>query len=157
MINPAGVEAANSVLSNIVANINNTRTNGNIFPYHGFTHAGDVLQAPALSEYSPFLYRGPASDIADVHYGISDEMYEWLPQQMMGLVRSTEPRFVLYCYGQALRPAPGGTVLSGPYFQMVTNYQVVAESAIRVVMRVDKANTSQPHAVVESYNVLPPN
>jgi hypothetical protein len=40
---------------------------------------------------------------------------------------------------------------------LVTNYQVVAESAVRAVIRVDGANTSQPHAVVESYNVLPPN
>jgi hypothetical protein len=33
----------------------------------------------------------------------------------------------------------------------------VAESAVRAVIRVDGANTKTPHAVVESYNVLPPN
>jgi hypothetical protein len=76
---------------------------------------------------------------------------------MMGLVRGGETRYVLYCYGQTLRPAPNGTVLSGPFFQLVTNYQVVAESAVRVVLRIDNANTSTPRAVVESYNVLPPN
>ena len=79
-------------------------------------------------------------------------MYEWLPQQMMGLVRGSEARYVLYCYGQALSPAPGATLSS----LLVTNYQVVAESAVRVVLRVDNANTSHPHAVVESYNALPP-
>ena len=92
-----------------------------------------------------------------MNYGISDELYEWLPQQMMGLVRLGEPRFVLYCYGQALSEAPGGEVLSGPLFKLVTNYQVTAESAVRAVIRVDGANTPKPHAVVESYNVLPPN
>jgi hypothetical protein len=76
---------------------------------------------------------------------------------MMGLVRLGEPRFVIYCYGQTLRPAPGGTVLSGPFFQLITNYQVVAESAVRAVVRVDGANTASPHAVVESWNVLGPN
>ena len=72
-------------------------------------------------------------------------------------MRLGEPRYVLYCYGQTLHPAPGGTVLGGPFFQLVTNYQVVAESAARVVIRVDNAGTSHPHAVVESYNKLPPN
>jgi hypothetical protein len=152
IMSPAGVDSANSVLSNIVASINATRANAGVFPYQGFAHAGDVLQAPALSDSSPFLNRSTA---VNLHYGIGDEVYEWLPQQMMGLVRASQPRYVLYCYGQALRPAPGGIVLSGPYFQLVTNYQVMAETAVRAVIRVDNANTSKPHAVVESYNVLP--
>ena len=38
--------------------------------------------------------------------GISDEMYEWLPQQVMSLLRVGTPRYVIYCYGQALKPAP---------------------------------------------------
>jgi hypothetical protein len=76
---------------------------------------------------------------------------------MMGLVRLGEPRYVVYCYGQALRPAPGGQVLGGPFFQLITNYQVAAESGIRAVIRIDNATTAHPHAVVESYNVLRPN
>ncbi len=36
-------------------------------------------------------------------------MYEWLPQQMMSLLRVRDaPRYVVYCYGQTLKPAPGG-------------------------------------------------
>ncbi len=152
VINPAGVDAVDSPLWQIVNGptngINATRAN---MPFQSFTHVGQILATPALSTLSPFLSGSPAN-------GVNDEMYEWLPQQMMGLVRGTEQRYVLYCYGQALRPAPNGTVLSGgPYFQLVTNYQVVAESVVRAVVRVDQANTSQPHAVVESYNVLPPN
>jgi hypothetical protein len=163
IVNPAGVDAADSVVSNIVANINATRANARVFPYQAFTHAGDLLQTPMLSEWSTYLNHGGTIYLPQYNlsmngaFGISDEMYEWLPQQIMGLVRGTEPRYVLYCWGQALRPAPGGTVVSGPYALMVTNYQVVAESAVRAVVRVDKSNTAQPHAVVESYNVLPPN
>jgi len=36
----------------------------------------------------------------------SDEMYEWLPQQTMSLLRVGSPRYVVYSYGQALKPAP---------------------------------------------------
>jgi hypothetical protein len=158
IISPAGVDAAHSALSNIVASITATRANTNMFPFQSFLHAGDVLQTPALSDSSPFLNRvDPAGLGLQMKFGISDELYEWLPQQMMGLVRLGEPRYVIYCYGQALKPAPGGEVLGGPFFQLITNYQVVAESAVRAVIRVDNANTSKPHAVVESYNALPPN
>jgi hypothetical protein len=156
-VNPAGPDMFNSPLWGIVngANgINATRGNTNLFPYKAFIHAGDVLATPALTEQSPFL--NWSNNFQPV-YGINDEEYEWLPQQMMGLVRGTEQRYVLYCFGQTLRPAPNGTVLSGPNFQLVTNYQVTAESAIRAVIRIDNANTATPRAVVESYNVLPPN
>lgn len=168
IINPAGV--VNPGVSNYLQpplwqivngpyGINATRTNKNLFPYQSFIHAGDVLATPALTVQSPFINNGSVLGFGLQQWenGINDEEYEWLPQQMMGLVRASEPRYVVYCFGQTLRPAPGGTVLSGPYFQMVTNYQVVAESAIRAVIRVDNANTPTPHAVVESYNVLPPN
>jgi hypothetical protein len=138
-------------LVNSANGINATRTNA---PFQAFTHVGDILQTTALTERSPFLnWR----DINQQKYGISDELYEWLPQQMMGLVRLGEPRYVVYCYGQALRPAPGGQVLGGPFFELITNYQVAAESGIRAVIRIDHATTAHPRAVVESYNVLPPN
>jgi hypothetical protein len=156
LINPAGVDLTNSPVWQILIGtngINATRANTNLFTSQVFTHLGDILQTPALTERSPFLNLTSSQP----QYGISDELYEWLPQQMMGLVRLGETRYVLYVYGQALRPAPGGTVLSGPFFQLVTNYSVVAESAVRAVIRVDGANTKTPHAVVESYNVLPPN
>jgi hypothetical protein len=93
-------------------------------------------------------------------------MYEWLPQQIMGLLTvsgtpQNPPRYVIYCYGQTLKPAPNGLVSSGTYFGMCTNYQVTAESASRVVIEVQNtptpANpTATPHVVVEQYNPLPP-
>ena len=111
-------------------------------------------------------------------------MYEWLPQQTMSLLRcSDSPRYVIYCYGQALKPAPNGiytlTIPSG-MFGMVTNYQVVSEIATRAVVRFNSMLTNvvtftttnngvnlitnwctvpvvtNNNAVIESFNILPP-
>ena len=163
IMNPAGVDAVDSPLWKIVngpSGINVTRTN---MQQQVFNHVGQILATPALSVASPFLNtdvvsknaRGPGQG-SPFNYGISDEMYEWLPQQMMGLVRNTEPRYVVYCFGQTLRPTANGTVLGGAYDHLVANYKVTAESVIRAVIRVENANTTHPHAVIESYNVLPP-
>jgi hypothetical protein len=130
--------------------INATRGN---FSQKTFTHIGDVLRTPALSDQSPFLN----TDAYQQQNAISDEVYEWLPQQVLGLLRAdSTPRYVIYCYGQRLVPAPNGKVLSGANFGMITNYQVTAESAARVVIRVENASTKSPHAVIESFNVQPP-
>jgi len=106
-----------------------------------------------------------------VDYDITDEVYEWLPQQIMGLLRPTgAPRYVIYTYGQTLKPAPDGTVLSSALlaggvnpFGLVTNYQVVAESATRAVVTVLPSITNTPagpvtnyNLKVDSFNVLPP-
>lgn len=160
IIQPAGLlgTSTNSPLGDIVASINNTRQNFvNPDGVRGtFEHVGDILRVPAYSEQSPFLN----TDTANKSFGISDELYEWLPQQTLGLLRvSSAPRYVVYCFGQTLRPAPNGTVLSGNYFNMVTNYQVTAESAARAVIRVDRHVTptgTNYSTVVESYNQLPP-
>ena len=181
VIDPAGVDQANSPLYQIVngANgINATRTS--LYGNSGFPHMGDILRTPALTQFSPFLNRTDAYNPNDrLNYDVSDEMYEWLPQQLMSLVRpSGVPRYVVYAYGQTLKPAPDGTVLSsstlpGGYnpFGLVTNYQVVAESATRSVVTVLPVLTNavvfvngQPTTVpvtnyttkVESFNVLPP-
>jgi hypothetical protein len=156
IIQPAGVDGSNSALWQLVngANgINATRFSTNLFPLQAFTKASDILRVPALTEQSPFLNW---NDNLQQQYGISDELYEWLPQQAIGLLRVGTPRYVVYCYGQALRPAPNSRVTSGSFIGLVTNYQIVAESAQRVVLRVDNATTSQPRVVVESVNPLPP-
>jgi hypothetical protein len=154
-ISPAGVNGLNSPLGDLVTNINNMRANTNLFPLQAFTHAGDILTVPQLTEQSPFLNW---NNSAQQQYGISDEVYEWLPQQMMSLLRdSSAPRYVIYSYGQTLKPAPNGIVTSGSqFFGMVTNYQIVSETATRAVVRVEDAKTTHPHIVVESFNILPP-
>ena len=157
VIPPAGADTVNSavaLLLNGTQGINATRANTSLFPQGAFTHVGDILRTPALTELSPFLNW---SDPAQQQFGISDELYEWLPQQTLGLLRlSSTPRYVVYCYGQTLRPAPNSVVTaSGQYFGLVTNYQITAESAARAVIRVDNAKTA-PRVVVESYTPLPP-
>jgi hypothetical protein len=171
LIQPVAVDGFNTGLANLVAAINAQRASTNLVPLNGFfnpdgvlgafEHVGDILSTPALTVQSPFLNW---SNNLQQAYGINDAEYEWLPQQMMGLVReSPTPRYVIYGYGQALRPAPNGLVSSGgSNFGLVTNYQVVAESAVRAVVSVHaQLNTSGAYPVtnyttrVESYNVLP--
>jgi len=129
-----------------------------------FEHVGNILAVPALTEQSPFL---AGQNLAT---GVNDAMMEWLPQQTLSLLRaSTAPRYVIYCYGQTLKPAPNGVVTSGgaAYFGMVTNYQVVAETATRAVVQfhpvVVTNNAVTPpqvqtnySATLEQFNPLPP-
>jgi len=156
-----GLAITNSSLGILVTNINYTR---NYFTNADglvgvFEHKGDILSAPKLTEQSPFLAGFDATN------SISDAMYEWLPQQTMSLLRVGTPRYVIYSYGQALKPAPNGVFLgAGQFFGMVTNYQVVSEIATRAVLRLDTVRTNAngaitltpPRAVIESFNILPP-
>jgi hypothetical protein len=163
-IQPSGLSFTNSPMGQIVQSINSARTNHvAIDGLQGvFEHAGDVLSASRLSDSSPFM----SVDAAQQNGGISDEMYEWLPQQIMGLVTASgtpqaPPRYVIYCYGQTLKPAPDGLVTSGNFFGLCTNYQVVAESASRAIIRIENTPTpgnptATSHIVVEQYNPLPP-
>jgi hypothetical protein len=166
-ISPAGVYDLTAPSTNwpplvqIVNSINNARA-GLVSPdgLRGvFEHAGSILNASYLTEQSPYLSGlNPTNQI-------NDEMYEWLPQQVMSLLRVGTPRYVIYSYGQALKPAKSGIYLGGgPFFGMVTNYQVSAEIATRTVVRIETTRTNTagavtvtpPHAVIESFNILPP-
>jgi hypothetical protein len=164
VINPAGPAGVNSALGSLVTNINYTRNNfRNSDGLTGaFEHKGDILSVPLLSDQSPFLNSAQTALNGDA-------MYEWLPQQVMSLLRVGTPRYVIYSYGQALKPAPApnnGVFVGGSY--LATNYQVVAETATRAVVRFDTARTnivtggtnavivSPPHAIIEQFNILPP-
>jgi hypothetical protein len=171
-IDPAGSAGLASALGQLVNGINQTRANTNLFPLQSFAHVGDILAVPQLTEQSPFLNWNDSFQRTN---GISDEMYEWLPQQTMSLLRcSSSPRYVIYCYGQTLKPAPDSIVASGTYFGMITNYQIVSEIATRAVVRFNAAVTNvitygptynnwysvpvvtNNNAVIESFNILPP-
>lgn len=133
------------------------------------------------SNSSPFIdfgvpngLRGKSDDVpvlstSQMMYSLNDAALEWLPQQIMSLVRLGDPRFVVYAYGQALRPAENSIVTAaGPFYGLCTNYQIAAEVAARAVVRVEgSANPADrnnpnpkrkypPRLVVESYNYLPP-
>jgi len=182
-IQPAGAAATASVLGQIVTNINFTRAHfvNDDGLAGSFEHAGDILSVPQLTEQSTNLNR---ADPIQTTYGINDEMYEWLPQQTMSLLRAADsPRYVIYCYGQTLKPAQNSILTSGGsgVFGMSTNYQVVSETATRAIVRFDSARISNIYppndnnapiftniwinvpsvtsnnAVIESFNVLPPN
>ena len=95
VVQPAGLAGSNSVLWCLVTNINYARSNFvNADGVAGvFEHKGDILSTLALTEKSPFLnWNKPNQQM----YGIGDEVYEWLPQQMMSLLRcSSSPRYVI--------------------------------------------------------------
>ena len=113
-----------------------------------FRHLGDILAVPELTTNSPFV-TGQSGNV-------SDEINERIPQQIMSLLRlGDQPRFVIYAYGQSLKPADHSIVQSAGYVGMCTNYQITGETAIRAVVRIEGAPTNT-HAVVESFNALPP-
>jgi len=122
-----------------------------LFPSQSFQHVGDVLATPALSDNSPFLQGARSAGTP-----ISDAEYEWLPQQTLSLMTLGTPRYVVYCYGQALKPAPGGFVTGGTYAGMCTNYQVVSESATRAVVQVQNVTSNNPSIILKNLNPLPP-
>jgi hypothetical protein len=172
-IPPAGVyrpgetnPAALPGLVRIVDGINATRaTNAFTQPFKLFRRVGEILATPELTVASPFLN---TNSTVLVQRGINDAAYERIPQQILGLLKADPtPRFVIYSYGQALKPADRSLVSSGRFFQLCTNYQVTAEMATRAVVRVDGVPPYPPplspapaltnlNVVVESFNVLPP-
>ncbi len=151
------IEPASAQLQTIVASLNATRmglfTNqiGQVTSNGYFPNLGSVLSAPALTVASPFLN----TNGVNATYGITDDMYERIPEQILSLLKQDEPRVVVFAFGQSLKPANNSQVLSGPYQGMITNYQITAESAAKVVLRIDGA-PRKPRVAVESYHLLPP-
>jgi len=116
---------------------------------------------------SPFINWGKPADIKlkpktaleattqQQRQALNDAAVERIPQQILGLLRLDQtPRFVIYSYGQALKPAEHSIMTSGAHFGLCTNYQVTAEVATRAVVRIEGA-PANPHVVIEKYNVLP--
>jgi hypothetical protein len=183
IIQPAGAAGSSSLLGQLVTNINATRATfiNDDGLVGSFEHVGDILAAPFLTISNQWLFANNANTNV-----INDEMYEWLPQQTLSLLRvggspQSPMRYVVYCYGQTLKPAPNGIVVTGgPFFGMCTNYQIVSEIATRAVVRFNSVVTNVPamitnslnqlvwtnaptpsfvtnnNAVIESFNVLPP-
>jgi hypothetical protein len=174
------IQPATAQISNIVVNINFARTNQyDVAPFTDgsrpgvsytllpktisgrtnhldvFEHLGDILSAPALSTYSPYLRRTPAQ----MNKIFVDEAVERIPQQIMSLLKRDEPKFVVYAFGQSLKPAPHSLVTSADFYNLCTNYQITGEVITKTTFRVEGElrNPNNPlRAVVESYNVLPP-
>ena len=112
-----------------------------------FHKVGQILSVPALTVQSPFLANTPASEI-------SDEAVERIPQQIMGLLKVGEPQFVIYSWGESLRPK--NLYLSSPNNNLCTNYEITGEFLGRTVCHVVHTN-GFPKMVIDSYNIEPAN
>ncbi|HQL80379.1 MAG TPA: hypothetical protein PLU91_19435, partial [Verrucomicrobiota bacterium] len=135
-----------------------------IFPNQAFRRLGDILTVPELTVASPFLNTNVPP--GNPNYALNDAAYERLPQQIAGLLKvDPVPRFVIYSFGQTLKPALRSPfVTSGQFSGLCTNYQIMAETATRTVVRFEgvplyqrgtPAAISGLRPVIESYNVLP--
>ena len=166
-IQPAGVydpfnQATWPPLVRLVNAINNARTNTT---RHVFSHLSELLAVPEMTVASPFLNTNAPT--SDPNYALNDAMIERLPQQIAGLLKDDSvPRFVIYAFGQTLKPESTRAILkSGPFTGLCTNYQVVAEAATRTVVRFEGIQPylggnppaiTNLHPVIESFTVLPP-
>ena len=148
-----------------------------------FTSLGSLMNTPELTYASPYLNNGVFDATKpDGTELVTDSVYERIPEQILSLLKVGEPRFVIYSWGQSLKPArqgidDTGTRLGGPSIdpgsKVVNNYQVTGESATRTVVRVvfpENLSTNvaglghpfygtpdyrKPRVVVESFNVIP--
>jgi hypothetical protein len=141
-------------LVQIVNAINRTRGDTNLFPKQVFSHLGDIFAVPELTTASPFL--NLSGNGAQLKFGLNDEIFERIPQQVLGLLKvDSAPRYVVYAWGQALKPADRSVVMSGPYSGLVTNYQIAAEVEMRATLRIEGA-PDKPRVFLENYNIMPP-
>ena len=138
--------------------------NGNIVTNTSgtFSSLGQILSVPQLTVQSPFLntsigggalFAPPASPIIPNQPLLSDAAYERIPQQTLSLLRVGTPRYVIFAFGQSLKPADHSVYQGGsPYFGLVTNYAIASEYVSRTV--VDFPDQIMPPSQV--INVVPP-
>jgi hypothetical protein len=161
VIQPAGVYSPLdtntwSAVMQIVNGVNGINSVRASLTNKTFRTLGDILAVPALTVASPLMNTSILPGDPNVSYVLNDAAIERIPQQILGLLKCDHtPRFVIYSFGQALKPAPHSIVTGGTFAGLCTNYQIMAEAATRAVVRIDGAPNA-PRAVIESYNVLPP-
>ena len=80
---------------------------------------------------------------------------ERIPRQVLSLLKTDEPRMVIYSFGQSLKPAERSLVTLGNYYNICTNYQITGELVTKTVLRFEEA-PYKPRTVVESFSILPP-
>jgi hypothetical protein len=151
VIEPVGTAGFTSPLWQLYAAINRVRSSTN---FNGaFKKVGDILAVPEFSVESPFLN---LTSVTDKNWSANDAACERLPQQTLSLLTlEKSPRYIIYSWGQALKPANKSIVTAGPAFGLCTNYQITAETATRTIVRLEGL-PNNPHMVVEKFNVLPP-
>ena len=161
-LDPIPIEPNSPSLLALVDAINRERAQQ---PQGRFTKLSQLLAIPELTIQSPFLDLSPQQQ----QRGLNDIAYETLPEKLLSLLRLPlqleDSRYVIYAWGQSLRPAPDSIVVRGtspnsPVFKLCTNYHVAGEVAVRAVVRFENADTNaavvRPRAIIESFNLLPP-
>jgi hypothetical protein len=124
--------------------INATRANQTNGLFH---RLGDILATPALTTSNMFL-----ADVPQTGFPYSDEVEERIPQQILGLLKVGEPQFVIYSWGESLRPK--NIYLTSPHIGLCTNYEITGEFLSRTVCHVVHTNGT-PKMVIDSYNIEP--
>jgi hypothetical protein len=155
-INPITVDPTNVPLlfedvpvvntTNVIPGINTMRS---LEPNGIFHKMGDILKVPSLSITSPFLALPPTQ--------FPDQVVEQIPQQVLGLLKVGLPQFVIYGYGQSLKPK---NLYFGndANFNICTNYQITGEYSTRMVCHVvGDPRALNPKIQVDSFNILPGN
>ena len=127
--------------NSIYGGINAYRTNQ---PNGLFHKIGDILGTPALTIASPYVTNVSASLL-------TDDMIERIPQQTLSFLRVGEPQFVIFAWGQALRPKGPPYLGSGPNVNTYTNYEITGEVLTRTVCHL--VHTNGVKMVIDSYNV----
>jgi hypothetical protein len=123
-----------------------------------FHHLGDFLVEPLFTRTSPFVPFAEAPPSNDTNSFNWDVVLERIPQQVLSLVKLGDPKFVIYSWGQSLKPANNSIVLGGTYRGMCTNYQITGEMVTRTVCHLSPDSTpSSPKLVIDSFNILPGN
>ena len=118
---------------------------------------------PELTTASPILAQSNTGG-DPLEFWVKDIDYERIPDQILSLLKLGEPRYVIYAFGQSLKPEfvdPGSGV--------ALNYQITGEVATRTVVHVDfdtvtnpfdprwgKPDVTRPHVVIDQFNILPP-
>jgi hypothetical protein len=124
--------------------INAFRTN---YPNGIFHKIGDILGAAALTTQSPFLVTNGISPA-----NCSDEIVERIPQQTLSLLKVGEPQFVIFAFGQALKPKGLPFLSAGALNNNIyTNYEITGETVTRTVCHV--VHTNGLKMVIDSFNV----
>ncbi len=157
-VQPAALDPA---LMQIFEGISRVREN---MPLKRFEHMGDILAVPELTTASPFLKPPFTDSRVELTYYVRDVDFERIPDQILSLLKLGEPRYVIYAFGQSLKPE-----YVDPATGVALNYQITGEVATRTVVHVEfdqvtdpsdprygKPEVKRPHVVVEQFNILPP-
>jgi hypothetical protein len=130
-----------------------------------FRSVGDLMSVPELTTRSPFLNFMPTPDgfsADDIGaFGFNDEAYERIPRSILSLLKVGDARYVVYAFGQSLKPADKSIVTSAlnpNYFGICTNYQITGEVFTRSVVKIEGPTTTNvfnPRPTILNYNILP--